>query len=81
MACVFRKYPTEPADLFGKVGSEALSSESRHLIRKDTLPVLCSFKMVESDFFFFFFYWGDDMGQLNPEQIRVFLLVRRNTGF
>lgn len=58
MACVFRKYPTEPADLFGKVGSEALSSESRHLILKDTLPVLCSFKMVESDFFFFFFFTG-----------------------
>lgn len=52
---MFRKYPTEPVDLLGKVSSEACSSGSCNLILQDNLPVLCSFKMVKSDCFF---YWG-----------------------
>lgn len=68
---MFRKYPTEPVDLFGKVSSEAPGSGSCHLILQDALPVLCRFKMVKNDFFFFL-TGGDGMGQLNPEQIRGF---------
>lgn len=48
---MFRKYPTEPVDLFGKVSSESRGSGSCHLILQDAVPVLCSFKMVKSDLF------------------------------
>lgn len=76
---MFRKYPTEPVDLFGKVSSEAPGSGSCHLILQDALPVLCSFKVVKNDFFF---SWGGWHGTAKSRTDKgFFLLVRRKTDF
>lgn len=74
----FRNYPTEPVDLFGKVSSEAHSSGFCHLILQDALPLLCSFKIVKSDWFF---YQGGWHRTPKPRTHKGFFISKKKHGF